>query len=222
MNHGIEIVEINTNQRFMKYFIIGDVHGSYFTMLKMLDHWNAQNEKLIILGDFINKGKNTLQVLSHLFQLQHKHPNQVIILKGNNEYLFEKYYRKNIKPSILKQFRSHNLNYINTLYWLNQLAHFKEFNHILVSHAGVYVNITQPLNQADLSLLFSKEKLRDIGKVQFLGHRVVEEAYYDKKANAWYMDTGAGNGDKLTGAKVTDKGEIENFIVHEVDRKDIP
>src|SRR5690625_6047067 len=45
----------------------------------------------------------------------------------------------------------------------------------------------------DYDLLFNRKALKNIGKPQFLGHIIVDKRTFDKKANAWYLDTGAGD-----------------------------
>lgn len=206
----------------MKYFIIGDIHGCYFTIREMLDeHWNKKEEQLILLGDIVNKGKNTFKTLEYLIRLNKKHLKNMIILKGNNEYLFEKYYRKEMTISVKKEFEKYNLNSSDALDWMSQFPHFIEFDNIFISHAGIDIDHTDDLKQDNLDILFTTKKLRNIGKVQFLGHVIVKEVLFDKDANAWYLDTGAANGKVLTGAKVDDTGKILEFINLKVDNRDI-
>jgi serine/threonine protein phosphatase 1 len=47
----------------MKHFIIGDIHGCYYTFQEMLKNWDSENEKLVLLGDYVNKGKHSFAVL---------------------------------------------------------------------------------------------------------------------------------------------------------------
>ena len=45
----------------MRKIIISDIHGSYYTMKKLLDEvkFNPEEDKLICLGDMCDRGKNT-------------------------------------------------------------------------------------------------------------------------------------------------------------------
>lgn len=203
------------------YFIIGDVHGCYYTLKEMLDkHWDKHTEKLIILGDVVNKGKHTFAVLEYLINLKEKYPKQFILLKGNNEYLFEKYYRESLTLYAKQKFENYNLYYIEVLNWLDELPHFWENGKIFASHAGVPAKMNGL--EKELEYIFNKKKLKNISKTQFVGHVVVDEPKYDKESNAWYLDTGAGHGKKLTGAKVNSDGEVLSFVSIDVNRKDIP
>ena len=45
----------------MRNIIISDIHGSFYTMKKLLDEvsFNPELDKLICLGDMCDRGKNT-------------------------------------------------------------------------------------------------------------------------------------------------------------------
>lgn len=203
----------------MTYFIIGDIHACYFTTKNLLKHWHP-NEKLVILGDIVHKGIHTFKTLAYMMNLQKDYPENVIILKGNNEFLFEQYYRRNFSSYAQINFKKNQLDYRKTLDWIHQLPHYVELENIFMSHAGVDQQNNNLQNLNELSLIFTKQKLRNIQKVQFLGHLDFEEPRFDEEANAWYLDTGAGFGRKLTGAKVNESGQVLEFISLELDERD--
>lgn len=207
----------------MNYFIIGDIHGCYYTMRELIDnHWDITNEKLVLLGDIVNKGKHTFAVLEYIINLQQKYPEKIIVLKGNNEYLFEKYYRESISLSAKQKFEIYNLDYLQVLDWIEKLPHFYENGKVFFSHAGVSIDKKKPFEKEDIDLIFNKKQLRNIQKIQFLGHVVVDQPTFDDDANAWYLDTGAGYGKKLCGAKTDESGNIQDLILVDVYKKDIP
>lgn len=205
----------------MNYFIIGDIHGCYFTLREMLDkHWVTEKEKLIVLGDFVNKGKHTFAVIEFLMKLKKKSGKNLVILKGNNEYLFEEYYRDSITLGAKQKFENYNLDYIRTLNWMRKLPHQWQNGSVYASHAGVPVDAEFPVSDDDIRILFNRKPLKNIGKKQFLGHIVVEEPFYDEDADAWYLDTGAGTGKRLTAAKVDTDGNVTQIVSLEVNSKD--
>lgn len=206
----------------MKYIIVGDVHGCFYTLQELLNkHWDSSKEKLVLLGDFVNKGKHTFAVIEFLINLEKSVGNQSIILKGNNEYLFEEYYRDSISIEAKQKFENYNLNYPETLDWINQLPHYWQNDAIYASHAGIAKDSEFPIDENDLRVLFNRKPLKYIGKRQFLGHTVVEKPVFDENADAWYLDTGAGFGKKLTAAKVNQEGKVVKIISIEVNKKDI-
>jgi len=56
----------------MRVFIIGDVHGCYHTFLAMLEFWNKDEEMLIQIGDLIDRGSYSPEVLQHAMMLSKK------------------------------------------------------------------------------------------------------------------------------------------------------
>ena len=71
-----------------KLFCISDVHGFYDEMIKALNDAGFEPDNpdhlLIGLGDYIDRGRQPMQVVRYLHNL----PNKVLI-KGNHEDLFE-------------------------------------------------------------------------------------------------------------------------------------
>ncbi|SMC42791.1 metallophosphoesterase [Moheibacter sediminis] len=206
----------------MNYFIVGDIHGCYYTLREMLDnHWHSAEEKLVILGDFVNKGKHTFAVLEFLINLKEKLGEKMVILKGNNEYLFEEYYRDSITLSAKQKFENYNLDYIQTLNWMNKLPHQWQNGVVYASHAGVAEDADFPVEDDNVQILFNRKPLKNIGKLQFVGHVVMDEPKFDENSDAWYLDTGAGFGKKLTAARVENTGVVNEIISVKVNEKDI-
>jgi serine/threonine protein phosphatase 1 len=75
-----------------RIYAIGDVHGCYQVMRRLLDRIGEHNDALppakslhiIFLGDLIDRGPESAAVLEFLHDLQ-KRSNRVIILLGNHE-----------------------------------------------------------------------------------------------------------------------------------------
>lgn len=70
----------------MKYFAISDVHGQFKKFEELLHFWNPDNEQLVLLGDYIDRGPDSLSVLKLIHYLE-KHYG-AIVLRGNHEDLF--------------------------------------------------------------------------------------------------------------------------------------
>lgn len=69
----------------MRYFAIGDIHGEYDLLVKMLENWDCENETLILLGDLVDRGPDAKKVVQKAMELQRKY--NAIVLKGNHEEL---------------------------------------------------------------------------------------------------------------------------------------
>ena len=69
-----------------KHFVIGDVHGCFDLLEELLTKWNPDNERLIFLGDYVDRGKDSLKVLTRVKELHDTYG--AIALGGNHEDLF--------------------------------------------------------------------------------------------------------------------------------------
>ncbi len=74
----------------MYYYAMSDIHG-YLDILqetmKQIDLRNSEN-KLFLLGDYIDYGPQSFETLSFIHTLTKQYPHQVIALKGNHEEYF--------------------------------------------------------------------------------------------------------------------------------------
>lgn len=66
-----------------KYFVIGDVHGRLDLLISLLSKWDKDEEQLVFLGDYIDYGPNSREVLKEIHALTRKY--QAIPLMGNHE-----------------------------------------------------------------------------------------------------------------------------------------
>lgn len=67
-------------------FAIGDIHGSYVLLEQLLQYWNQEEEQLVFLGDYIDRGPDSLKVLQKVIELSKDYG--AITLSGNHEQLF--------------------------------------------------------------------------------------------------------------------------------------
>ncbi len=61
------------------------------------------------------------------------------------------------------------------------------------------------------SVIWSRDELMNLGKLQILGHTRQMEPYFDKKNNALYIDTSAYTGNELSAA-VVEKNKVVEII----------
>src|SRR5690625_2601126 len=72
----------------MSIYVCSDIHGKYIEWRKAIakTDLNLENgDKLIILGDLIDRGGQSLDCVSFALNLVNKYPKQVIYLMGNHE-----------------------------------------------------------------------------------------------------------------------------------------
>ncbi|MNJ90080.1 Serine/threonine-protein phosphatase 1 [compost metagenome] len=67
-------------------FVIGDVHGKLDMLNKLLTCWNSSTQKLVFVGDYIDRGPDSLGVVLKVKELTEKYG--AIALGGNHERMF--------------------------------------------------------------------------------------------------------------------------------------
>ncbi len=90
-----------------RIYAIGDVHGRFDLLARLLqkieDHHAAlptpQQTHVVILGDMVDRGPQSADVLSHLFQAQ-KQNSDIVVLLGNHEDLMLRALAK--QPGLLR------------------------------------------------------------------------------------------------------------------------
>jgi protein phosphatase len=71
--------------------IIGDVHGDIETLdtaldkIDVTDFFADKSNKIIFLGDYIDRGSNSIDVMKKVCNLKIKYPHSIILLRGNHE-----------------------------------------------------------------------------------------------------------------------------------------
>ena len=73
-----------------KLFAISDIHGHLDEFLFALSKVDLsdKNNRLILIGDYIDNGHQSFQVISKIIELEELHSNQIITLLGNHEEWF--------------------------------------------------------------------------------------------------------------------------------------
>ena len=93
----------------MNIFAIGDIHGCLKQLISLQDKifnyptYNKESDLIIYLGDYIDRGPNSKDVIQHILKLQKEKINSIFLM-GNHE-------------QIMIDFVFNKIN--NLRYWLN-------------------------------------------------------------------------------------------------------
>jgi serine/threonine protein phosphatase 1 len=72
----------------MSTYVIGDIHGRY-SLLQQLQRdvpWDLERDKVIFLGDLIDRGEAIVEVVDEVMRLQATYP-YIVTLRGNHEQM---------------------------------------------------------------------------------------------------------------------------------------
>lgn len=64
--------------------VVGDIHGQFFDFLNILD-LIGDGKKILFLGDYVDRGYNSVELLTYLAILKILNPNDIFLLRGNHE-----------------------------------------------------------------------------------------------------------------------------------------
>lgn len=132
-------------------YCISDIHGEYGMLCRLLEKINfSKDDRLFVLGDMIDKGRDSVRVLKLLSSM----PN-VYCIQGNHEYDFIKYYHSLMQSAqeydeVLKKLKScfpydGDLLDWETVDWLEGLPYYIETEDFIGVHAGIPLKDNKPV-----------------------------------------------------------------------------
>eukprot|EP00210_Caulerpa_lentillifera_P006551 g6256.t1 len=143
-----------------RLIIIGDVHGCYKDFCKLIDElkFDADKDNLVMAGDLVNKGPDSLKVIRKAMKIG------AFVVRGNHEdSALAAYYDdlrgEEIPPKFewVKDLKKKHLKFLESLPFAISIPSYK----LIVVHAGLVPETT--LTQQDM---FSMYKMRDLKKCE--------------------------------------------------------
>jgi serine/threonine protein phosphatase 1 len=201
----------------MLTYAIGDIHGSYTKLRNLLDHClahrGANEYRLVFLGDYVDRGPHSRDVVEYLIKTQAEAPDRVACLKGNHEEMLltaanggdAEPWLYNGGDTTLASYGVGRADEILPahLKWLEALPLAITDEQRFFVHAGVRPGV--PLQQQSRSdLLWIREPFlsdpRDHGLYVVHGHTPIRSRVPELRPNRLNLDTGAYFGGPLTAA----------------------
>lgn len=197
-----------------KRYVIGDVHGCFFTLNNLLEKL-PKDAEIIFVGDLCDKGNFSKEVIDLVIK------NGYQCVKGNHEHLMEIYMQDAVyegKESpwssdkryggvmTLKSYFNDYATMLHHLKWVESLPMYLQVDNYFITHGFAlpfyeerensdYYNDFL-LHRYEKGMALDKEALAKHGVVNIFGHCVFDEVVEDKLF--YGIDTGCSYGHKLT------------------------
>jgi len=68
-----------------KVIFVGDTHGDFEASQKVIKDYLKPGNKIVFLGDYVDRGPYSRENLDFLLEVKAKNPNQIYLLQGNHE-----------------------------------------------------------------------------------------------------------------------------------------
>ncbi len=225
--------------------VIGDIHGCFHTLTELVKVIKTKYPgiKIFSVGDLVDRGKFSFEVIEFI-----KNEN-IVFTPGNHDYMFMYFIEQptsilgnawiyNGSESTTASYEKRADKIPEHTELIKSSSLFLDLKDCFISHAGIssYYKSNLPHNYKEnldkldkivnLSLtsehgiLWTRDELVDLGKLQVVGHTRMQDVYYNKKNNSVYIDTSVYTGNKLSGIIVEDN-EILDIISVPTFGKDI-
>lgn len=214
----------------MRTIVIGDIHGCYNELKDLITTLEAEGaykrgvDKLVFLGDYIDRGKDSRLVIKFIRDLQ-EHNDNVIALMGNHEDMLLKYLNGtdnnwlfNGYVSTMDSYKGFEKQFKSDVQWMRTLKLYHEDKHCIYVHAGIDTKKSMKKQKKD-TLLWVREpfiyEAKKYHKKVIFGHTPTmnltgEDRPVRTYANNICVDTGCVYGGALT-ALIIDDGELNGF-----------
>jgi serine/threonine protein phosphatase 1 len=190
-------------------FVIGDVHGCYYTLIKLIEKL-PDDANIIFVGDLCDKGNFSKEVIEFVME------NDYACVKGNHEHLFEKYILNAVQNNIhspwssdkryggMQCIQSYN-NDTDTikkhLAWIKTLPMYIEVEDYFITHGFAlpyyeYKDDQSYYNDFLLNRYYEGDDVPKSEIINVFGHCTFDEVISGE--NFFCIDTSCAYGKKLT------------------------
>ncbi len=206
-----------------KIFAVGDIHGCLTRLRDLMSRidMDDDNDTLVFIGDYIDRGKSSREVVDYVLELKDKYKN-VVCLLGNHEQMFMNYLAGRdedmyLRNGGLQTLRSYEISLTDGLeeredkipaqhqiFYESLLPYYETEKYIFV-HAGLRLGLPLKEQTPDDLLWIRYEFINaedDFGKPVVFGHTPFINPLIEK--NKIGIDTGAVYGGKLTCVELPD------------------
>jgi serine/threonine protein phosphatase 1 len=170
-----------------KTYIVGDIHGCYYTLLEVISQIRTtyeEGDNLVFLGDYFDRGKQSWAVYSTLKNL-HKSfkSSNIVLLRGNHEQMWLDAMKDKIDECLwfsnggevtVESFRDAGISDEEMRKWLSKLPYvwYNEENDFYCVHAHLPHTTIEDFTEEDYEECLWTRRSSSVRKRVFHGHTV--------------------------------------------------
>ncbi|KAK8895434.1 hypothetical protein M9Y10_023898 [Tritrichomonas musculus] len=113
--------------------VVGDIHGSFHDLLRILHFISTDQSKVVFLGDYVDRGNFSIECITLLFSYKIMNPEKFYLLRGNHEfdticsiYGFKKEILHYHNPKKINKINRHQ-NYFNDITYIDFEEDFDDY-----------------------------------------------------------------------------------------------
>jgi len=225
--------------------IIGDVHGCYYTLVDLYKKIVSSYPGIEVysVGDMVDRGNFSCEVMDFIIE------NNILMTPGNHDYMFYHFFKDpqsifakswffNGSEPTLESYEDRQAAMFRHIDFIKEAPLYFNLPDCFISHAGVsnlyekflpnnfrdMLEMLDPYIRNDLKtdrgILWTRDPLLNLGKLQVVGHTKQQEITLIEDANSVYIDTGACVGNKLS-AIIVHESQIVQTIEEKTHLNDI-
>ena len=79
---------------YSRVLAVGDIHGMYDKLIKLMEkvQFSPEEDLLVFLGDYIDRGPDSVRCLQYVYDMKRRFPESVVCLMGNHEVMMISYF----------------------------------------------------------------------------------------------------------------------------------
>lgn len=199
----------------MKTLVIGDTHGCLEELQALLKKAkpDLNRERLVMLGDYIDRGPQSYELIQYLQKLQLNYGKEkVVLLRGNHEQMAIDHFEhadpncwSNGFGETMNSFARHQADIKEAFRFFKSLPLYFEDEQFIYVHAGLRPGL-ELKKQPSHALLWSREEFIsstfDFGKTVIFGHTVTRSLTGNdvpvRRGNKVALDTACVYGGRLS------------------------
>ncbi|HSP87674.1 MAG TPA: metallophosphoesterase [Ignavibacteriaceae bacterium] len=225
--------------------VIGDIHGCYFTLKELVLQIKQKYSSVEIysVGDLVDRGNFNFEVVDFVIS------ENIKFTAGNHDYMFYHFIHypgsemgriwiQNGSETTVSSYSNRIDEMYKHLEVIIKAPLFYNLEDCFICHAGISTyfksrfpkKVLENVDQVDKvmrlnlmndhGILWTRDPLLNIGKLQVIGHTRQKDVAYYKKNNTAYIDTSVYTGNKLSAVIVENNTIIETFSIP-TDKRDI-